>query len=65
MDYFRRNNIDLDSVATDRVAREDFYEAGYRQEAAMKMASQKKVTFQPEQLAFSMNVDHTGLFQGE
>ena len=26
---------------------------------------QKKVTFQPEQLAFSSNVDKTGVFAGE
>ena len=65
---FRRNNLDLDSVATDRQqAREeqDYYEAGYRQEAAIRMAAQKKVTFQAEQLAFSMNVDNTGMFAGE
>ena len=50
---------------TDRDAREDDYEPGYRQEAAIRLAQQKKVTFQPEQLAFNMNVDDTGLFAGE
>ena len=65
------HNIDLDSVATDRVAFNEqneaaFYEhAGYRQEAAMRLAMQKKVSFVPEQLSFNMNVDNTGMFAGE
>lgn len=63
------HNLDLDSVATDRAEREahaHFEEqAGYRQEAAMRLAMQKKVTFVPEQLAFNMNVDNTGMFAGE
>lgn len=64
------HNMDLDSVATDRFAQDRneaaFYEqAGYRQEAAMRLAQQKKVSFVPEQLSFNMNVDNTGLFAGE
>ena len=65
-------NMDLDSVATDRevVDRNKneavFYEqAGYRQEAAMRLAMQKKVNFVPEQLSFNINVDNTGMFAGE
>ena len=65
MCLYRRHNLDLDGVVTERTAREDQYEAGYRQEAAIRLAAQKKVTFQQEQLAFNMNVDDTGVFAGE
>jgi len=41
------------------------HEAGQREETALRLASQKKVTFRCEQLAFSMHVDNAGLFAGE
>ena len=59
---FRRNNLDLEGVVTDI---DGDYERGYRQEAAIRMAQQKKVTFHQEQLAFNINVDNTGVFAGE
>ena len=44
----RRHNLDLDGVVTERDSREAEYEPGYRQEAAIRLAQQKKVTFQQE-----------------
>ena len=34
-------------------------------QAAFKLAEQKRVSFAPEQLAFRLDVDHTGMMAGE
>lgn len=58
----------MENVATDRGEERDIpsgLKGANRYDAAIKMAQQKKVSFQSEQLAFAMHVDNTGLFAGE